>query len=250
MDVRRIATTTGVILGLVFLFLVLVNLLKISYPIEVTTKAASGELSVVSEGKVDVVPDAATVELGVVVNNATTVEGVRKQINDINNKIIDSLTNLKIDKKDVKTSNYSINPNYVYSGEESRISGYNGNVTISVKVKETEKLAQVVGAAISSGANNVFGTNYTVENPEKYREQAREKAIQNAREQAKKLANQLGIRLGRVVNVVESTPSDPQYFYDKVALSADGRGGTSAAPNLQPGSQTITSVVTLYFEKR
>ena len=95
-----------------------------------------------------------------------------------------------------------------------------------------------------------MGTNYSVESPEKYREQARNKAIANAKEQAQKLANELGIRLGKVTNIVESTndngPFPMMYKTEAVSLG----GGNAPSADLQPGTQTISSSVTLYFEKR
>lgn len=238
----------GILLMTIFA-LILIDRLNISYPISLTSSTTSGELAVVGEGKVDVVPDSASVDIGVIVNDAATVEEAQNNLNNINNRVVEALVGLKIDKKDIKTSNYSVNPNYIYpEGGRSSISGYNGNVNITVKVKDVENLAKVIEAATKAGANNIFGTNYTVENPEKYREEAREKAIANARAQAEKLASTLGIRLGKIVNVVESSPDSPIYFSDKMAVS-EGRGGGGGA-DLQPGSQTITSVVTLYFEKR
>jgi uncharacterized protein len=250
------AINTGLVLTYILLLLItigglaLINALNISYPVNVATHQTSGELAVVGEGKVDVVPDNATVEIGIIVNDATTVDQAQASLNESNNKVVEALVGAGIDKKDIKTSNYSVNPNYIYpEGGRSSISGYNGSVNLSVKVKDTQKLSQVIEVSTKAGANNIFGTNYSVENPEKYREEAREKAIANARAQANKLASTLGIRLGKVVNVVESTPNQSPIFYDKVGLSAE-RGGGAGSPDLQPGSQTITSVVTLYFEKR
>lgn len=246
-----VIVTYTIVLVLTIIALSVISALNISYPITVATHQTSGELAVIGEGKVDVVPDNASVEIGVVVNDATTVDEAQSKLNDANNKVIDAVTKVGISKKDIKTSNYSINPNYMYpDGGKSSISGYNGSVNVSVKVKDIQKLAQVIEGATKAGANNIYGTNYTVENPEKYREQARSKAIANAQEQANKLASTLGIHLGRVVNVVESTPSQYPVYMDKMALSEPRGGGLGAAPDLQPGSQTITSVVTLYFEKR
>jgi len=251
---NKIITTYSFILLLTLVFLSLVNYFNISYPLTVTSRSASGELAVVGEGKVDVVPDTASVELGIVVNDAKTVDEAQTKINTINNAIIAGVAQVGIDKKDVKTSNYSILPSYNYtSNPNGAITGYNGNVTVSIKVKDTSLLPQVIEAATKGGANQVNGTNYSVDKPEVTREQARQKAIENAKEQAKKLANNLGIRLGKVTNIVESTSGGypiPMY-YEKSAVRLDSAMGSNApVPDLQPGTQTITSTVTLYFEKR
>lgn len=250
---NRLVVNVAWILALVFLFLWVVNFFNISYPLTVTSKTSSGDLAVVGVGKVDTTPDTASVDLGIVVNDARTIDDAQTQINKVNNDIVAGLSAIGIDKADVKTSNYSINPNYDYSlGGNGRITGYNGSTTVTVKVKDTTKLPQVIEAGTKGGANQVMGTNYTIDEPENFQEQARQKAIENAKEQAGKLASQLGIKLGRVVNIVESSSGGvPMPYFEKSISAMDARGGSNAPiPDLQPGTQTITSTVTLYFETR
>ncbi len=228
--------------------LYLIKALDISYPLTVTSTTKSSELSVVGEGKVNIVPDTAYVDAGVTVNNAPTVDAVQQQIDAVNNKIVDALKNLGIKKEDIKTSNYSVTPNYNYERQTDTISGYNGNVTVTIKLTKTDLSAKVIEAVTQAGANQVGGVRFAVDNPDKFRELARDAAISNAKEQAQKLAKQLGITLGKITNIVEESPSQLSPIYG--ALSAKGMGGGVAAPQIEPGSQTITSVVTLYFEKK
>ncbi len=235
-------------LAVTFVFLVIIKQLNISYPLTIVTKPAPSNLAVVGEGKIDVVPDTSTIQAGIVVSNAPTVEDAQKQIDNVNNKIVDSLKQLGIQKKDIKTSNYAINPNYSYDGGRNQITGYNGNANVTITVKQQDLLQQVTSAVTKAGANQVYGAQFSVENPEKFREQAREKAITNAKEQAQKLAQNLGLRLGRIVNIVESTPGG-QPIPMALNREAGGLGGGAGAPvQIEPGSQTITSTVTLYFE--
>jgi uncharacterized protein len=238
-----------IIIVVVSLFaLYLIKALDISYPITLTNTNKSTELAVVGEGKVEVVPDTAYVDVGIAVNNENTVEAVQKTMNKINNDIITAMKALGIPKTDIKTSNYSIYPNYNYDGKENNISGYSGNASVEIKASSPENASLVIEAATKAGANQVQGSRFVVDKPEKYREQARNAAIANAREQAQKLANSLGIKLGKVVNIVESNPDQGIAVPMARALSSGMGGGE--VPSIEPGSQTITSVVTLYFEKR
>jgi uncharacterized protein YggE len=244
---KRIVISVILIGIVVLIFLWVIKYFNIYYPIAVTNQSVAGELSVVGTGQVDVTPNSATVSIGIV-ENGTTAKEVEQAISTANNKIVAAVQGLGIAKKDIKTTNYSINPNYSYDGGRNTINGYVGNATLSVTVKDTTKLSDVIVAATNAGANNISDTQYKLDNPEKYQEEARNKAIANAKEQAQKLSNQLGIKLGKVVNIAESSPSTPPVMmYDK-ALSIAPVGG--AAPQLQPGQQTITSTVTLYFERR
>jgi uncharacterized protein YggE len=233
----------------VFFFLVAVKVFDVSYPVALTQTTKTTELSVVGEGKVDVVPDTAYVDVGITIDNSSTAETAQKTLSDKNNDVITALKTMGIPESDIKTSNFSVYPNYSYIGGKNILSGYNGNVSISVKTTDLTRAGQIVTEATKAGANQIQGTRFVVDQPEKYREQARDKAIANAREQAQKLASSLGITLGRVVNVVESN-SNPSVVMPLMYDKAAGMGGANPVPDLQPGTQTLTSTVTLYFEKR
>ncbi|MDO9028535.1 MAG: SIMPL domain-containing protein [Candidatus Roizmanbacteria bacterium] len=241
----------GNFIAVVFIALValyLVKVFNISYPLTVVTTSKSTELAVVGEGKVEVTPDTAYVDAGISVDRASSVEEAQKTINKINNKIINALRDIGIEKADIKTSNYSIYPSYKYENNENKLDGYNGNATIQIKVRDPQLASKVIETATTAGANQIQGSRFVVDKPELYREEAREKAIKNAKEQAEKMAKNLGIKLGKITNIVESIPNQPVLYKTMMAEGIGAGGGGSA--NIEPGSQTITSVVTLYFEKK
>lgn len=231
----------------VIITLAIIKVFNLSYPVEITTTSRSSELSVVGEGKVEVVPDVAYVDAGINVVSASSVDAARQSVDQTNNAIIQALQGLGIDKKDIKTSNYSINPNYSYENNRNQLDGYNATANVTIKVRTVDTVSQVIQAVTTAGANQVNGARFDVENPQKYREDARAEAIKNAREQAQKLAKDLGIRIGKVTNIVEGSSGSPLTLSTANKM-AQGFGGIG--PIVEPGSQTITSVVTLYFEKK
>lgn len=233
-------------LFLVFIFLALIKVLDISYPLTIVSTTRSSELAVVGEGKIEAAPDMAYVDVGITVDNVPAVSNAQKAIDKTNNEIIGNMSKLGIKKDSIKTSNYSIYPNYS-NGNTNSISGYNGNVTINIKTKNISQISKIVEGATEAGANQIQGIRFSIDKPESYREQAREEAIKNAKEQADKLAKKLGIKLGKIVNIVESNSGSPVPVYQDYALK--GAGGAESA-TFEPGSQTIVSTVTLYFEKR
>lgn len=238
------------ILITVFTLLVLyfIKLFDISYPMTIVTTTRSSELSVVGEGKIDVIPDVAYVDAGVTISNLSTVADVQKNMDEVNNKIIQAMQGLGIKKEDIRTSNYSINPNYSYENNQNNISGYNGNASITVKVRTVSLVTKVIEEVTKAGANQVQGARFDIDKPENYREKARDKAIQNAKDQAQKLAQTLGLRLGKIVNIVESSPNQGPIAYPMMEAKI-GMGGGGGA-QVEPGTQTITSLVTLYFERK
>ena len=241
---KSLVQTYAALLVLTVGALLIVQQLDISYPLDVRTSSRSSELSVVGEGKIDAVPDTATITVGISVTNIPTVQEAQSKINDINNRIIATLGALDIAKSDIKTSNYSIYP-YYSSDPQARVTGYNGNVSITIQTHKMDKVSEVITQATAAGANEVQGVSFSIDNPDALREKAREEAIGNAKDQAQKLAKQLGIRLGKITNIVESNNGGNIVpYYEKAALPIGGGG-----PQVEPGSQTITSMVTLYFEK-
>lgn len=240
-------------IGITFFFLLIgllaIDFLHISYPIEVTTTTRSSELAVVGEGKVEVKPDVAVVRVGITVNDVPTVQEARQKINETNNAIIAAMKELGISEEDIKTSQYSIHPSYDVKQDE--VQTYDGNVSVEIKARSTDQVADITTRATEAGANDIYGTEFRVEDVSKYREEARNKAIEDARTQAQKLAKELGIRLGKVTNIVESSQGVPQPMMLRSAVAKESMGlGAGPEPDIEAGSQTIESTVTLYFEKR
>lgn len=230
--------------------LYLVKIFNISYPLTLVITSKSTEMAVVGEGKVGVTPDTAYIDAGVTINKVSSVVEAQKNIDEINNKIINALREIGIEKADIKTSNYSINPNYKYENNENKIDGYNANATIEIKVGDPRLASKVIETVTAAGANQINGSRFVVDKPELYREEARNIAIKNAKDQAQNLAKNLGIKLGNVTNIIESSPDQstaPIYAKSYAAEGLEGRGG---GPTIEQGSQTLTSVVTLYFEKK
>ncbi len=159
----------GVFILIATLFFI--NIFNLSYPIRVITSTTVNELAVVGEGKVEVVPDIAYVDVGITVDKVSTVIAAQDKLSNVNNALVAAMKKLGIDKKMIKTSNYSVNPNYSYKNEETKIDGYTGNATLSITVKDLELVSKVITAATAAGANQINGTRFDIENPSKHREQ-------------------------------------------------------------------------------
>jgi len=255
------------VLASVFALLTLIKIFNISYPINirVVNSTESAEFTVVGTGKVDVVPDVAVVDAGITVSNLSTAEEAKQQMTAVNNRIIQSVKSLGVEKKDIETGGFNIYPEYttteiarptsllqstgsVTSSSDSKISGYSGSASVTVKVRKKELASQVVQSVTGAGATNVSGPRFMVDNPQLYKEKARSEAIKNAKEQAKKLSKELGIRLGKVTNMIESG-NMPYYDYSRGLGGVELNSKTSEAPVFEEGTDTVSSTVTLFFER-
>lgn len=222
-------------------------------PIQSVVTQKQDLFTVSGEGKVTVVPDTGIVDLGVS-SNRSTVKEAQNEANTVISNISKALRELGIDAKDIKTSNYSVYPQYDYtSGSAGRITGYQVNVNLNVTVREMDKLNDAVDLATNNGANTVGGVQLTVDETKRKElmQEARDAAVKEAKTKAESLAKAAGISLGKIVNVVESeNPMYPGPLMYAKDLALEASGGAGNPTNIQAGSTDITTSVTLFYETR
>ena len=149
------------------------------------------------QGKVTVVPDTGIVSLGLNLTKPT-VKLAQTEVNTIINKITTDVKQLGVDQKDIKTTDYSIYPDYDYRTGSGKITGYRVSASISVRVRDLEKINSVIDTATADGANTVGGVTLTVDEDKQKEliQEAREKAVAEAKTKAESLARAAGITLG------------------------------------------------------
>lgn len=202
--------------------------------------------TVTGEGKSTQKPDLATIRAGVTVNGPT-VKTVQDEMNKNINKVTEAVKKLGISQDDIQTENYSINPNYDYESSSPKITGYNANTTISIKVRDIEKINTVIDTTSSNGANQINSVNFEIADKTKAENEAREKAVEDAKKKAQAAAKIAGFSLGRIINYSESFgPINIPY--------PDIRSVQIASPDTQtqvePGTNDINLQVYLSYEIR
>ena len=240
-------------LTVVFIFLGLFLFIKLSGPIPFSVNSISttktSNFSVQGTGEVTAIPDTAMLNLGVS-KTANTVDAAQKQVNDVINTLTTNLKALGIDEKDIKTDNYSVNPNYDYSNGSQTITGYVVNADMQVKITPIDKANAAIDAATKAGATNVGNVQFVVNDAKQkdLENQARKEAIDAAKEKEQSISQASGIRLGRIIDVQENNgaAAQPQPVAFN-ALSKDAAGATPAT-QLNPGENKITSDVTISYE--
>ncbi len=205
-----------------------------------TTKQTTFDVS--GTGKVSTKPDIANVIVGVTATDLT-VKNAQDKLNLNINKVSDGLKNLGIKPEDIKTENYNINPNYDFS-QVQRITGYTASSNLSIKIRNLENVNKAIDSATSSGANQVGGVSYDVENKLAAENSAREAAIKEAKQKAQQAASLAGFKLGKIINYQESGIGDPRPMPLAQGLVAKDEVTT----NIEPGTSDIQISVTLSFE--
>ncbi len=175
---------------------------------------------------------------------------VKNKNNQKINQLIDFIKQQGVEKNNIQTTDFYASPKYNYTNGQSSIVGYQANQIITVKFFDINKsrfqLEKILDGAVNNGANQIQGIDFSFSNPENLKKQARKLAIESAKERAKEITTQANLRLGKVINILESgnySSNQPSY---SVAMSSVRE--KSVAPDIQPGTQEIIENITLIFE--
>lgn len=230
----------GLLVNLVFFVMPMLSRLADSfYPVSVMT--------VTSEGKTTVSPDLAQFSFSVITQGRNPDEIVSSN-NQKMSAAIDFVKSQGIDAKDIKTTNYNLSPDYQYDEalRRSFIVGYTITQNVNVKVRDFGKIPKILSGLTPLGVNQIGGVSFSVEDPEKFLNEARKQAFARAKAKATTMAEQSGVRLSRIVNVSEfgGFPPPIPYYGRAEAL---GKGGDIAAPTIEPGTEEITVQVSVTY---
>lgn len=207
-------------------------------------------ITVSGEGRAVLVPDIATITLSVV-SEGGDVSALQKDNNIKINNAIGFLKDLGIDEKDIKTSNYNLSPMYRYDEKlkKSLINGYNLTQTITVKVRDLDRVADILGGLPALGINQISGPNFAIDDVDKFTAEARKKAFQKAWQRARELAEMNGVGLGRVVTFNEDNSGiTPMPYFAKDMAMGGNAGGVR--PDIEVGSEDVKVRVSVTFEIR
>jgi len=199
-------------------------------------------VSFIGEGKVKAAPDTARADIGLTTEGKDTIT-VQNENSSKMNAVIKFLKERGVSEADIKTSNYSLSPKYEYSKGKSSLVGYILNQSLTVTVRNLDKIGEILDGAVSSGANRIDSVSLFVDRPEELKNKAREEAVKQAKEKAIMTSKIAGLRLGRLVGFSEGFSGEPPVFYEALA-----KGGAAApAPQIEPGNQEIKVNVTLTY---
>ncbi|MFD1883086.1 SIMPL domain-containing protein [Paracoccus pacificus] len=162
-----------------------------------------GRLTVSGQGEATVAPDIATISLGV-----TTQAGTAAQALSDNNvkqqAILDKLTELGFESRDVQTSGLNLNPLVAYAeGKAPQVTGYQAQNIVTAKVRDLAKLGEALDALVAAGANEMNGLTFGRDDDAATKDEARAAAVEDARQRAQVYADAAGMKLGPILSMTE-----------------------------------------------
>ena len=228
--------------------LLLVGMLAACVPSGSTTAPTEAKavrsMNVTGSGQVSLVPDIATINVGVRTEADTVTEALDGNTEQAN-AITEALGKLDVAAEDIQTSNFNVYPADRYDPMTGQITSSYFVVenTVIVTVRDLASLGDVLSAVVKAGANNIYGINFDVEDRAAAIADARQLAINDAKIKAQEIANAAGVELGDLLSINVYGASIPITYYD-----AKGGAYSESAVPVSAGTLTISMECSLTYE--
>ncbi len=222
---------------------------------------ATNTITVSGTGKASSAPDIARITF-TVQHEASTVAAAQDATTKQANDVIAYIKDQGIADKDVKTLSYNVSPQYSYRNpcpggalcpqyidSSPKITGYQVSESVQVTISDLDKVSPLLGGLGQKNVQNLYGPEFTLDDPIAPQNAARAEAIEKAKDAADELADELGVRLVRIVSFNEGG-NYPMY------AKAYGMGGAvtaqdaEVAPSVPAGENEYTSNVSITYEIR
>jgi len=199
-------------------------------------------LSMNGHGEVRSAPDMVSVNAGVTTSAATAAQALAANTTRMKT-VFAALEKMGVPEKNFQTVNFSVSPQYS-NGENNtprRLTGYQVNNDVSVRLEDVAKLGNALDALVTAGANQMNGINFDIREPAPLLEKARIGAVADARARAETYAKAAGVSLGAILSISEGggevrpmRMAAPMAFAKSVPVAA--------------GEQSVTADVSLVWE--
>ncbi len=188
-------------------------------------------------------PDVVDLDVGVSVL-ADTVEEATSVAADKAAAVTTALTAAGVSTDDLATIEYSIRPEYDYSGNEQKLTGYRVTNMIRARLRDIAATGSVLDSLSAAGGDEarVNGLTFAVTDETGLRAQARSAAWEDALAKATQLADLSGQTLGNATSITETVrpPVAP------VRMLAADMAMEKSTP-IQPGTTTVTVTLEVEF---
>jgi uncharacterized protein len=200
-------------------------------------------ISVVATGEASVAPDLAIVSFAVT-GSGKDLAPTRDDVNKRSSKVLASLRELGVAEGDLDAPDVGIHPEYdVRKGQ--RLTGYRVVRQMTAKVRDLDRLGDVLDWLVSAGANEVQGAQMSASDPSAAEHEALRTAITAARAKAEALADAGGVSLGGLERIEEE--SGGAVPMPRMRMMAAAAMAEDAPTEVAAGELTVTRQVRAWF---
>ena len=203
-------------------------------------------LLVHGEATVAVAPDVAQIDIGVTTQASSS--DVATELNEKRTAALVQQLKTVLRSTNIKTINFSVNPNYRYpkEGGPPAITGYSATNTVRLELTDLSLLRKLIELATRSGATSINRLQFALRDEKAARGQALTQAADQARSSAQALAKSLQLNLGKVLHVEEVQPViiSPAREIEISSLKDESNSSVS----LSPGNIQIHASINVTYE--
>ena len=207
--------------------------------------ASEDTVSVSASATVSLVPDRAQFSVGVTTEAKTAEKAQEDNTTDINS-IIDVLKSAGVEEKSIRTSSYSLSPNYDYSGNTQKIDGYSAYCILTVDDRPLDSVGSLITKCVSTGATDVQEIRYYCSGYDTAYASALTQALESAHTKAQALAGAAGRELGSAVTISE-IPEDSSARMNSPQVYSAKTEAASTDLSVMPGETDITAQVSVSY---
>jgi len=200
-------------------------------------------ISVVATGEATVAPDLAIVSFAVT-GSGKELAPTRDDVNARASSVLDRLRKLGIADADLNAPDVGIHPEYDYR-KGQRLTGYRVTRQMTAKVRDLDRLGDVLDGIVAAGANEVYGAQMSAADPSAADHEALRAAISQARAKADALADAGGVTIGGIARVEEEPGSGPPI--PRMRMMAAGAMAEGAPTEVAAGDLTVTRQIRAWF---
>lgn len=217
--------------------------------------AAAAEVQIAAQGPVIELsvsetvkarPDIATVSAGVTSNAPTAVAAMQRNAAAMD-AVVQRIKALGIAPDDIQTTGIELGAQYDYDQSSRRqvFRGYQASNRVSVILRKVPDTGRVLDALVASGATDIGGPSFSIDDDTAPRAQARKAALDKARKQAEDYAKWAGYGGVRLLQISENVdPGRPMpYMGAARAVMAEAK-----ATPVEPGLVGTMVTVNVTYE--
>lgn len=193
-------------------------------------------------GSVNVVPDRASVSLGVVTVAPTAGDALAANSPAVA-RVIEMLKESGVPAEGIGTERFDVSPRYARQQNESpEITGYQVTNTVRAEVPELDDLGGILDRAIEAGATDVGNIQMSYGDSETALDEARALAVEDATRKAEIVARAAGVGLGEILSISEGGGRGP------APRAVGARAMAMEAVPIEAGSAEISARVVIVWE--
>lgn len=223
--------------------------LDMAQPVYADNEAQRNVINVTGSGEIMIKPDVAYISVGVETQAATAKEAQSQnaaKMAKVNALLKDTW---KLDAKDMKTGQFSVQPNYSYSEKEGqKVKGYSAYHTLSITYRDLEKVGQLLDEITKAGANRIDNVRFSTENPDQYQEQVIEKAMANANMKAAAIAKAAKRQVGVVLSITQASNDYAPYM--NVSFAVAEKASMDQGTSIEPGEISVKTTLSVMYEMK